>query len=530
MPWSRATSERRIQEALKTVPTGQVEVVDFDLSYLSARRAQIDSAVARGLPREDPIVRIPPSQAVVVHGVHVYAQLIDYHAALVDLGRETEASHDRALQLLHLHYAACDSMIEAFEAQRVDYHGPRLHAVVATPVGPASEPERVARAVAFATSLKQAIEAAGARLGGNRLGTRVRIGIDTGPAVAVNSGRSNEQEPLFLGNPANYAAKLAEGGEPGIFLSDRARAALALPQTLSFLGERASALDVATLGGIVAGARGRAAAQALAPLSRPALDAVVASLGAQVGLADGAPPRAAFAFHRHEPPLRTIDYAELMPSRSIRMPLASIFADLSGFTAYVAACIVQGRVPQLVANLHVIRRELAAALRDDFGGRKVRFIGDCVHGLLAMGTRTETDLPETVRAAVLCAGGLRSSFQLCQRLLPGIDGLGLAVGIEVGETPVTRLGLRGDRSVRCASSRAVSRSEECQGACEGDETALGPSALLAAPAPVRRAFAETGKVARLDYAAAEALFVSRPAVVTGSGPSREFRPHAGGPG
>jgi hypothetical protein len=35
------------------------------------------------------------------------------------------------------------------------------------------------------------------------------------------------------------------------------------------------------------------------------------------------------------------------------------------------------------------------------------------------------------------AGGLRSSFELCQEVLPNIKNLGLAIGIELGETPVT---------------------------------------------------------------------------------------------
>lgn len=235
-----------------------------------------------------------------------------------------------------------------------------------------------------------------------------------------------------------------------------------------------------------------------------------------------------FTFHRHEPPLATIDYAKLSPSWTIHMSMTSIFADIDGFTKYVQRCIDENRVREMVANLYVIRMELDAVLRQDFGGRKVRFIGDCIHGILAEGTRYETDELKTVVTSVMCAGALRSSFELCQSILPGIGELGLAIGVELGNTPVTRLGIRGDLSVRCATSRAVSESEALQSECGGRETALGERALRAAPQSVRRSFAGGGKMPRLDYAAAAALFVSAPAIALPSGAAASFRPYGRG--
>lgn len=79
---------------------------------------------------------------------------------------------------------------------------------------------------------------------------------------------------------------------------------------------------------------------------------------------------AAFRFHHKEPPLKDIVFAEHPPSNAIRMPLASIFADIDGFTAYVDHAIQTGNVAEAVANLHVLRAEMAAVLREDFGGAK----------------------------------------------------------------------------------------------------------------------------------------------------------------
>jgi len=138
----------------------------------------------------------------------------------------------------------------------------------------------------------------------------------------------------------------------------------------------------------------------------------------------------------------------------------------------------------------------------DFDGRRIRFIGDCLHGLLCDGTVHTTDDEETVSTATLCAGALRSSFELALEKLgaEGIDteGLGLAIGFEFGPMNVTRLGMQGDR-VRCSVSRGALASETEQTRCSGDETAIGPLAHDAGTKAVRDLFGSRRKVKGLDY-------------------------------
>lgn len=519
MAWSRQDSLARIRRFQESVPQGRINVKAFGATEIATRRLQVKAL--RDAGRDEPVIfTVKPSEAVIVDGVHVYVQLIDFHQMMMN-GAETEESHVRALKMLHLHYSGCDRVIEEFEAQRVDYHGGRLHAVIVSPGGPEGAAERASRAMAFAHTLKTIIEEAGRQLSNARYQTRVRIGIDSGLAVAVNSGRGREPEPLFLGPPANYAAKLAEGDDPGIYVSDAMRLHLGLIRVPGGLViERVHDMSA------------ESSKRLLDERTRVALpgavfgDAqrIVDNLRRSPELAYIA-SEASFAFHRHEPPLRSIDFGDLSPSRSIRMPLASIFADLCGFTKYVSGCIREGRVPEMVSNLHVMRGELAATLKEDSDGRKVRYIGDCVHGLVAVGSRTVTDEPATVMAAVQAAGGMRSSFELCQSILPGAGSLDLAIGIELGPTPITRLGLRGDRSVRCASSRAVSRSESCQQACEKDETALGPVALERAPSSVRALFDDTGLATGLDYASVSGLMAA-PATIRSGSVERAAEPYS----
>lgn len=519
MAWSKARAQERINKHLTSVPQGGVQVERFEEHYAQRTSARAEDA-RMGL-RSSPIVRVPPSKAILVHGVHVYINLTDYHSVLVDATRETEARHKRALKFLHTHYSASDRVIVEYDAQRVDFHGPRLHAVIVTPPGSANEPERVKRALDFAQAMQRMIEVTGDKVLGGEFKTGVRIGIDTGMAVAVNSGRKDEQEPLFLGNPANYAAKLADGDDPGIFLSDRARLLLGLGALGSLRAQRSA--NYITFYAEVA----NAPTESLFGVTRSMSNQRVAALSEEVKATVEPQVRAAeFTFHRHQPPLSSIDYSKLAPSNTIHMQMASIFADIDGFTNYVQTSIDTGKVQELVSNLHVIRRELAAVLKEDFDGRKVRFIGDCIHGVLAEGTRDYTNEAGTVETSVLCAGAMRSSFELCQAMLPGIADLGLAIGIELGNTPISRIGTRGDLAVRCATSRAVSESERLQSELDGTQTALGSKAMAEAPAKVRHLFRPSGIVPRLTYQAATALVIAAPAVVAASGETSDFYPHA----
>src|SRR5690606_30514067 len=149
--------------------------------------------------------------------------------------------------------------------------------------------------------------------------------------------------------------------------------------------------------------------------------------------------------------------------------------------------------------------ELDAVLDSDFGGRKVRFIGDCVHGVLAEGTAQTTDAEETMITVTLCAGAMRSSFDLALEVLQdeGIacGDLGLAIGFEFGPIALTRLGMKGSM-VRCAVGRSVLGSEEEQLRCSGTQTAIGNVAYDGACESVREIFGETRVRSDLDYAAA----------------------------
>ncbi len=490
MAWTYDTARARINDFNRSAP--QVVIEDFAEQYIPRLRLLNEGRASRGETTAAPLFGLSRSEAVVVNGVHVYVNLLDFDDALTEIQRETEASHIRALRFLHFHYAACDRAVEDAGAQRVDFHGARLHAVVTEPAN--DEGERVRRALELAERIRTVAAAATEEFGGG-LASRYRIGIDSGVCVAINSGRGDEQEPLFLGNAANFAAKLAEGDDEGVFVSQRVmrllQGLLGRPTVLSESRSRrgAQAFDATSLS--------RSMGQLIAETaSSRVLDRWRADLRANPASASS---RISFGFHFHQPPLSSISYANLSPGNSIRMPMATVFADIDGYTKYIQGTIGNPRrTGEAVRNLHVIRGELAAVVRDDFGGRKVRFIGDCIHAVIASGDARATDEMATVTESIHLAGALRSSFDLTKTILPGIVDLGLAIGIDLGATPISRIGVRGDRSVRVSVSKASIEAEERQSTSDGVTTAIGEGAFAAGNAAAKSYF-RTRTVEQMTY-------------------------------
>ena len=496
MAWQHEQAQRRIRGLIDDAPV--IDVRRFSDEYMplyEARRAALTAARERAGP---PLFDLPKGSAVLVDTVQIYIRITNYEEYQIEEGAETEASHERALRFLHLYYSACDRVAESTSAQRVDFHGSRMHAVVLDSAGAGITQQRVADAFEFIRDFQAVAEQANTELAKSEFEARFRIGVDTGRCVAINNGTGMEQEPMFLGSAANHAAKLADGPQPGIFLSDRVRAILGF-QGLGVL-ESVQSVDEAAIHQVIAQRDGGASSVGLELAIPTSIQDIVENWRSDISKTEVPDPTIpSFTFFHKEPPLSEIDYANLSPSNSIRMPLISVFADLSGYTRYIDNGIADGRISEAIRALYVIRAELQNVVEKDFNGRKVRFIGDCIHALLVEGTRSESDHRESVVQSFKCAGGLRSSFRICQDELSGLETLGLTIGVEYGPTPVSRIGIRGVRSVRLASSVATITSEQMQRECGDNDTKFGPTAMTVIPVAFHDLASASGIAATLTY-------------------------------
>jgi hypothetical protein len=463
--WTIEATNKRVATRLKEVET--VEIKDY-----------VRDTNLHGLAR---------NKAYRVDGVHIYADILNLGEMLQSTQVEGETCHKRTLRFLNLHYRAVYRIIAAVDAIQVDFHNQRLHMVVAKPYG--DEAARVHKAVAIGQLVMDVLAKTGEDGDEKIPAAMVRVGIDTGVALAVRNGRRGSSEPLFLGVPANHAAKRAGGGtETGIYLSNEARIAIDLDEVDN---EDASALSTTEV----------ETSQDEASLTVTA-DGIVRDWQKDLE----ANPIGKFSFSGHTPPFADLDLELLSPSNSRRNDAISVYADIDGFTAYVADHIDDDdEAMDVVRTLHVLRSELDAVLTEDFGGRKVRFVGDCVHGVIGEGTAQTAETEASASTAILCAGGLRSGFDRALKLLEDEDidvaGLGIAIGFDAGPVALTRLGMKGSM-IRCATGRAVLASEHEQRRCSGDETAVGSVAYGWCSDAGQTIFRSSRKRSGLTYEAA----------------------------
>lgn len=468
---------------------------DRAVKHIRAKISDVKTVTVKDYVRDMSLEKIKTNEAYRVNGVHVYVDILNMDDILGTTQTEGVTSHSRTLKFLNQHYRAVARILDETEAKRIDFHNQRLHSVVTKPYDTedGAEASRVHQAVAIAQLVIDVLQETG-DANEDIPSAKVRVGIDTGRALAVNNGRNGYREPLFLGRPANHAAKHAAkpatGTAEGIYLTSEARAAVGFKKVDDTKKTALTADEIK-------------ASQKVAKLTITK-DSVVKEWQEyekehKIG---------EFQYTRQTPPLRDMKILELTPKNSKRQDAISIYADIDGFTQYVSEHLEED-TEDVVRTLHVIRAELERVLTSDFGGRRIRFIGDCIHGLLCEGTSQTTYTEETISSSVLLAGALRSSFdealvQLQEEKVKTGE-LGLAIGFEFGPMTATRLGLQGDR-VRCSVSRGVLQAEEEQCRCKGNETAIGQQAYDKGSEAVRQCFGSKRVKARLNYIeAVEAL-------------------------
>jgi len=128
MPWNYNTARERIQEAIRDVPA--IETRSFIDDYYQTYLTEQTVRAARDEASSKPLFDLPKNSAILVNTVQLYVNILNYDDYRLQDDKETEASHEKALQFLHFHYSACDRVVGNTKAQRVDFHSARMHAVV----------------------------------------------------------------------------------------------------------------------------------------------------------------------------------------------------------------------------------------------------------------------------------------------------------------------------------------------------------------------------------------------------------------
>jgi len=448
MSWNYQTSKERIKNHLSSLGTIEIEKL--------VRDADLYALLSETTCRE-------------IFGAHVYVDVPNF----AQLATEVEgADYPRVNQAIHLYQREVSRIVEGsgvFDGIRVHFQGPKLHALFYRPIDAAGQ--LATKAVLLQAVLREFVRNVFNSAYPALADIVIAGGADIGDAIGTQDGMKGDRELLFIGDPANYAARII--GEPGE-LRLTARIYDELTKEIRQLCSKA--VD----GNYI-----------LDSFDWSVLQRLLINEGIQ-----WSPETSAERLQEDKVkfPLKdiscsdadtTIDLDALSITNNKRVKAASLFADVDGFTRYIAAATTVEQKQSALRVLHAIRKEMAAVVKHDFDGLRIQYQGDRVQAFFHM---PKNDPGAIVAKAIDAGVGLQSSMQhTLKECLPEIGDLQLAVGIDFGLTLVSRLGTRGQRDRICVGS-AVERAAACQERCHGSEIGITSPVYILLEEAVQRQF------------------------------------------
>lgn len=412
MSWDYEESLERIRHHLDDM--GEIEVEKL------TREADLGNLLSETKCRE-------------IFGAHVYVGVTNF-AKLASEGAYSEDDYKRLIRGIHLYQREVSRIVEGdemFDGLRVHFQGPTLHALFYRPIDDGED--LASRAVLLQLVLKDFIASVFNPAFPDYDPFEIAGGADIGDTIGTRNGSRGDRELLFLGPAANRSAKIVSSAGR---LRITGEVYDALPDDLREVCE-----DVGDdLYRVMAASQGK-------------LDELLEARGIRWNREKSAER---IEEDKEKFPLKDISYGSAdklidMDSLSIyknkKVLAASVFADVSGFTAYVDDAETAEEKKEALRVFHAIRRELATVVKNDHEGVRVQYQGDRVQALFHLPKDEEEGIAaEAVEAAV----GLQSSIEhTIKEALPEAEDLGLAVGVDVGTTLASKLGTRGHRDRIC---------------------------------------------------------------------------------
>lgn len=410
------------------------------------------------LHREMDLENLGPNDVRRADGAHIYVDAPNFHLAVADAGGDKQEQKKlvRAASVLRRVQV---EIIEEAEVGKIQMQAARLHAFCYKPYD--DEAKRAERAVCTAISLNSYVHDVFNDAFDTVRDFQTSSGIDAGAFLIANIGFRGERERISLGTCANVAAKIINGRDT---LTITEAIYDLLPDCLQNQFEKSEK----RAGVLTYQAKG------LRWKDHP-------DLSEELGV----------KFNHEKWKRRTEEYRDALPLSEIDIEGAEVlidvdllserknkrteaivlYADLDGFTRYVREAEIDEDVESLVQIFKMIRREFHCVIeKEDNDGLVLQHQGDCVLGILHLPAgEDEKDCDRRRRKAVDIAIGLQSSMEhvLNQRLGDRKD-VHVAVGLDVGQALVSRLGKKGKREVVCLGP-AVDSAQRLQRKSNGSE-------------------------------------------------------------
>jgi len=370
MSWNYQRSYDRIRDHLDHM--GEIEVAKL------TREADLEQLLSETTCRE-------------IYGAHVYVQVSNF-VRLASDGLYAEEDYKCLIQGMHIYERAVTQIVEGFGGVLVHFQGPKLHALFYRPI---DDGEALAtRAALLQLVLKDFVKTIFNPAFPDCDDFTIAGGTDLGNAIGTMDGINGDRELLFVGAPANHAAKI-------ISTAQRLRLT---QQIYDALPDDLRAICFQTDDG----------PYQVLPVSSDDLDALLKSHGLTWN-------RDVSVRHVEEDkgrfPLEDIVYSSaevrievdnLSIFNNKRILGASIFADVSGFTRYIDEATSDEEKQEALKVFHAIRKETARVLTGDFDGVRIQYQGDRIQGLFHLPQDNEEAIAQKV---VEAAVGLQSSME-----------------------------------------------------------------------------------------------------------------------
>ncbi len=396
-----------------------------------------------------------------IYGAHLYFNIGNF-AALASAATDNKDEMRRLVQAVHIYQREVTNIVETsdmFDAVPVHFQGPKLHALMYRPIddGKKLSSRAVLMSMVLRDFVRSVFNPAFPKLGN----FRVASGADIGDVIGTQNGIRGQRELLFLGHPANYAAKII--GSLGSHRLTRGVYDL-LPQKLKDACELVPDDD-------------RSLYQTK-DLTHDELDALCSEFGVAW---DRMKSAKRIEDDHTQFPLSDIEISDaevlidmdlLSIKNNKRIEAASAFADLSGFTAYIDAAETDERQEEALRVLHVVRKEFMMVGTGDYNGVHVQFQGDRIQLIVHLPKGREK---KVIRKAVDIAAGIQSSMDVIKECMPEAKNLSVAIGIDHGTTLLSKLGARGARDRICLGE-AVEHAAMIEERVDGTDSGISSSA------------------------------------------------------
>ncbi|HZO71029.1 MAG TPA: adenylate/guanylate cyclase domain-containing protein [Ktedonobacteraceae bacterium] len=431
MSWNKERSLDRIQKDLDGM--GEIEVKKL------TREADLEQLLSEKICR-------------LIYGAHVYIQISNFTHLASDSIYAKE-NYKRLIQGIHIYQREVTHIVEGLGGTLIHFQGSKLHALFYRPIDNAKK--LATRAVLLQLVLKDFVQTVFNPAFPDYNDFTIAGGADLGNAIGTMDGINGDRELLFLGAPANHAAKIISSAHR---LRLTHEVYEALPDDLKGFCFKSDDGPFQ-----------------LKPIRCDDLDALLATHGLSWNRDASAKniendkkrfPLKDIGYSSAEAP---IDLDELSISNNKRALGASIFADVSGFTSYIDAATSEADKQAVLRVFHAIRKETARVITGDFDGLRIQYQGDRIQGLFHL---PQDDESAIVKKVVEAAAGLQSSMECTLKsCLPEASGLHLAIGIDLGITLVSKLGARGQRDRICLGG-AVEGAAQLEERSEGGQIAV----------------------------------------------------------